>query len=223
MSSPPRHVPALVEASGISFEADGRRILDIGTFTASAGEVVVVRGPSGSGKTTLLSILGMLLAPAAGTVVYGGEAVSWRHPRRLARVRRDHVGFVFQRDRLLEPLSARENVAAALQLGGRADAERADALLAAVGMSERARTPARKLSGGERQRIAIARALANDPAVVLADEPTASLDSDNVAHVSGLLAAAATRGRAVVIATHDDRLTRLASRVVSLADGRLTA
>lgn len=213
----------LVEASGIEFEAGGRRILDLAWVGAWPGEVVVVRGPSGSGKTTLLSVLGALLAPTGGTVAYGGEAISWRRPGALARVRRERVGFVFQRDRLLDPLSAAENVAVALELGGRGSPGRVDALLARVGMSERSGTAARKLSGGERQRVAVARALANEPSIVLADEPTASLDAANVERVADLLAGAADAGRAVIIATHDDRLTRIATRVLTLDDGRLAS
>lgn len=221
-----QHTPPVQPAVGAStlvFEADGRRILDVEAFAATPGEVVVIRGPSGSGKTTLLSVLGALLAPTVGTVAYGSVEVDWRRPRALARLRREHVGFVFQRDRLLEPLSAAENVAAALELRGRADAGRVGELLARVGLSGHARSSVRALSGGERQRVAVARALANDPAVVLADEPTASLDAANVAHVADLLAEAAGRRRAVVVATHDDRLARIATRLVSLEDGRLVA
>lgn len=213
----------LVEAVGIECDAGGRRILDLAWIGAWPGEVVVVRGPSGSGKTTLLSVLGALLAPTAGTLAYGGKEVSWRRPGALARIRRDRVGFVFQRDRLLEPLTAAENVAVALELGGRAGAERVDALLARVGMTERSATAARKLSGGERQRVAVARALANEPGLVLADEPTASLDAANVERIADLLAGAAGPGRAVVVATHDDRLTRIATRVLTLDDGRLAS
>lgn len=213
----------LVEASGLEFEAGGRRILDLAWIGAWPGEVVVVRGPSGSGKTTLLSVLGALLAPTAGSVAYGGKAISWRRPGALARIRRDRVGFVFQRDRLLDPLSAAENVAVALELCGRGSPGRVDALLARVGMTDRSATAARKLSGGERQRVAVARALANEPGLLLADEPTASLDAANVERVADLLAGAADAHRAVVIATHDDRLTRIATRVLTLDDGRLAS
>lgn len=183
-----------------------------------------MRGPSGSGKTTLLSVLGTLLAPSAGSLEVGGEHVSWRRQRMLARIRRERVGFVFQRDRLLDPLTAAENVAVACEVGGRPDPGRVSALLGWVGMGGRAGTPARKLSGGERQRVAVARALANEPLLLLADEPTASLDAPNVEIVADLLAAtAADGGRAVVVATHDDRLSRIATRVLTLDDGRLVS
>lgn len=212
-----------MEASAIRCEVGGRRILDVDRIGVWPGEVVVVRGPSGSGKTTLLSVLGALLAPSAGSLAYGGEAVSWRRPGRLTRIRRERVGFVFQRDRLLEPLTAAENVSVACEVRGRADPQQVMALLRRVGMQGRSATAARKLSGGERQRVALARALANDPDLLLADEPTASLDTRNVEVVADLLAGAANGGRAVIVATHDDRLARIATRLLTLEDGRFVA
>lgn len=201
-----------------------RRVLSVPWLAVEPGEFVTIVGPSGSGKTTLLSIVGTLLRPSRGHVHVGEHPVDWRRPRRLASLRRHHIGFVFQRDHLIDALTATENVAAALDIAGTPRGRtrpRARALLHRVGLDDVAGLRAAVLSGGERQRVAVSRAIANDPAVVIADEPTASLDSHNVARVAELLASVAADGRAVVVATHDPRVAMFATRTLELHDGIL--
>jgi putative ABC transport system ATP-binding protein len=186
------------------------------------GEVVTLEGPSGSGKTTLLFILGCLLTPSGGRVIVEGRRVD---PGRLGAVRRRSIGFVFQHDHLIAALTALENVEYALNLRGtRGGAARDEAarLLDAVGLVDRRDARPRDLSGGQRQRVAIARALAGSPPILLADEPTASLDSRLGALVLDLFRALAKReGRAVLIVTHDPRVRAIADRVLLIHDGVL--
>jgi putative ABC transport system ATP-binding protein len=194
-------------------------------LTVAPGEVVLVDGPSGSGKTTLLLMLGALLEPTSGSVVVDGGDI-WAMPeRRRPSMRARHFGFVFQDFNLLGALSAMENVALAANLGGitgRAAHQRATTALERVGLGHRTGFRPDQLSGGEKQRVAVARALVNDPAVILADEPTANLDSANGRQVARLLHALATDDqRAVVIVTHDNRLHDIADRVLWLEDGAL--
>jgi putative ABC transport system ATP-binding protein len=194
-------------------------------LTVAPGEVVLVDGPSGSGKTTLLLMLGALLEPTSGTVVVDGDDI-WALPeRRLPSMRARHFGFVFQDFNLLNALSATENVALAANLGGitgRAAHHRSINALERVGLGHRTSFRPDQLSGGEKQRVAIARALVNDPAVILADEPTANLDSANGRQVARLLHTLATDDRRpVVIVTHDNRLHDIADRVLWLEDGAL--
>lgn len=187
------------------------------------GEVALIMGPSGSGKTTLLSMLGAMLRPSSGRVVVDDVDLAAMPESRLPSFRARKFGFVFQDFNLLSSLSALENVEFALNLTGvtgRESRERATGLLAGFDLEHRLGFKPDKLSGGEKQRVAIARALANEPAVILADEPTANLDSKIGHEISRLLRRAATdEGRSVVIVSHDARLKDIADRVLWLEDG----
>jgi putative ABC transport system ATP-binding protein len=187
------------------------------------GEVVLIMGPSGSGKTTLLSMLGAMLRPTSGSIWVDGTDLSALPESKLPSFRAHRFGFVFQDFNLLSALSARENVEFALDLAGIRGArrqERADTLLVGFGLGDRLSFRPEKLSGGEKQRVAIARALANEPAVILADEPTANLDSKIGHEIARLLRQAATdEGRSVIIVSHDTRLKDIADRVLWLEDG----
>ncbi len=189
----------------------------------AAGEVVLVMGPSGSGKTTLLLMLGAMLRPTSGSIVIDGIDVAAAPERQLPRLRASHLGFIFQDFNLLGALNAQENVQLASNLGGitgRAAADRSTDLLGRVGLSRRLTFRPDQLSGGEKQRVSIARALANDPSVVLADEPTANLDSSHGHDIGRLLRRLATDdGRSVVIVSHDERLREIADHVLWLEDG----
>lgn len=191
------------------------------------GEVVLIMGPSGSGKTTLLSMLGAMLRPTSGRVAVDGVDLAALPEKRLPDFRARRFGFVFQDFNLLSALSALENVEFALNLAGasgRPARERAERLLRDFGLGERLSFRPEKLSGGEKQRVAIARALANEPAVILADEPSANLDSRIGHEIARLLRRAATEeGRSVVIVSHDTRLKEIADRVLWLEDGEFRA
>jgi putative ABC transport system ATP-binding protein len=205
----------------MEYGSGGYRIrpLDELSLTAQDGELVVVLGPSGCGKTTLLSCLAGLLTPTAGSVHFGGVEVTALRGPDLAAYRRRTVGIVFQAFNLVPSLTARENVMAPLILTGERDRQagrRAAELLDQVGLTERAGHRPAKLSGGQQQRVAIARALVHDPSLLLADEPTAHLDHIQVEGVLELLRGLAVPGRMVVVSTHDDRITRLADRVIEL-------
>jgi putative ABC transport system ATP-binding protein len=201
------------------------RAVDGVSFETDAGEIALIMGPSGSGKTTLLTMVGCLLRPDAGQVRIAGTAVSALPPAELPRIRRRLVGFVFQTFNLLEALSAQENVEVALNVAGvTGDVahRRARDLLVEAGLEGRLDFHARDLSGGEKQRVSIARALANHPPLLLADEPTANLDSRHGHEVMELLRDLARKeGSAVVVVTHDTRLHEIADRVLWLEDGRL--
>jgi len=189
------------------------------------GEIVLVMGPSGSGKTTLLSMLGGLLRPSAGEIVIDGVDIAALPERELPPFRAKTFGFIFQDFNLLAALRARENVEVALNLDGArggAARERATALLDTFGLAARREFDVEQLSGGEKQRVAIARAIANHPALILADEPTANLDSAHGAETMRLLRRLAKEdGTTVVIVSHDERLREIADRVLWLEDGRL--
>jgi putative ABC transport system ATP-binding protein len=201
------------------------RAVDGVSFDAAGGEIVLIMGPSGSGKTTLLTMLGGLLRPTSGRVIIEGLDLAAMRPSELPRVRRNHVGFVFQSFNLLETLSAQENVEVALNVagvGGAAARARARELLIQAGLEGRLGFRAHDLSGGEKQRVSIARALANRPQLLLADEPTANLDSRNGHEVMQLLHDLAKQeGRTVVVVSHDMRLQDIADRILWLEDGRL--
>ena len=187
------------------------------------GEFVGIAGPSGSGKSTLLHLLAGLDTPTAGEVTIVGNDLSTLSARQRTALRRDHVGIVFQRFHLLPSLSARANVALPLVeqgLSKRDRRDRADDLLSRVGLADRADHRPGALSGGEQQRVAVARALACEPALVIADEPTGELDTDTGRRVLSLLSEVA-EDRAVVVASHDDRALAAADRVVRLRDGTL--
>jgi ABC-type lipoprotein export system ATPase subunit len=200
-----------------------RRVLDGTDLEVEAGEVVAVLGRSGSGKSTLLHVLGGLDRPDEGTVVVAGESVTGASERALSALRRRRVGFVFQFFHLLPELSGEANVLLPARMRGanpRA-AERGRELIDRLGLRDVAGSLPSRLSGGEQQRFAIARALVNDPAVLLADEPTGNLDATAGADVLALLRAGADEGRAVVMVTHESSATAMADRVLRLEGGRL--
>jgi putative ABC transport system ATP-binding protein len=188
-----------------------------------AGEVVLIMGPSGSGKTTLLSMLGAMLRPTSGEIVVDGNDLAAIPESRLPKLRATTFGFVFQDFNLLGALTAQENVEFALNLTGVSGKEargRAQDLLTKLGLGERLSFRPDQLSGGEKQRVAIARALANQPPVILADEPTANLDSKIGHDIARLLRMIATEeNRAVVMVSHDSRLKEVADRILWLEDG----
>ena len=190
-----------------------------------AGEFLAVLGPSGSGKTTLINLLGLLDEPDQGEIAIDGAPVAALDDERLADLRRDCLGFVFQTFSLVPVLTAAENVAWPMALKGLGAAEahsRARELLERVGLGDRADARPDLLSGGERQRVAIARALANEPKVVLADEPTANLDSATASAILDLMRALnEERSVAFVVATHDPRVVAGARRTATLRDGRI--
>ena len=187
------------------------------------GEIVLIMGPSGSGKTTLLSMLGALLRPTGGEIVLGGDRITDLGEDELPTLRARRIGFIFQDFNLMPSLSARENVAVALNVAGTKGAAayaHATRLLEELGMGRRLDFLPEKLSGGEKQRVAIARALANDPDLVLADEPTANLDSSIGREVMRRLREIAKRrGQSVLIVSHDDRIREFVDRVLWLEDG----
>jgi putative ABC transport system ATP-binding protein len=201
------------------------RAVDGVSFTSDRGQITLVMGPSGSGKTTLLTMLGALLRPTSGSVILDGLDITAVDRRHLPEIRRRSIGFVFQTFNRLDVLSAQENVELALNVNGISGvqaAERARQLLSAGGLERRIRTRTRDLSGGEKQRVSIARAIANDPPLLLADEPTANLDSRNGLAVMELLSDLAhAQGTGVVVVSHDTRLQHLADSVLWLEDGRL--
>ncbi len=189
------------------------------------GEILMLMGPSGSGKTTLLQVAGALLSPTAGTVRLAGERIDGMTQENLGRRRLRHFGFVFQHYNLFPALTAAENVAIALDLKGVPAARRraaAHEALDRVGLGDRAAHFPSQLSGGQKQRVAIARALAGEPDAILADEPTAALDSASGKRVVDLLHdLAKAQGRAVVLVTHDPRIVEAADRIVHIEDGRI--
>jgi putative ABC transport system ATP-binding protein len=192
-----------------------------------AGSHVALRGPSGAGKSTLLSLIGGLEPPQDGTLTVGGAELHGLQGGRLADFRRSTVGFVFQHFGLVDVLTARENVALALSLARVPPAQRrarADVLLDAVGLRERASHRPPQLSGGERQRVAIARALANQPRLLLADEPTGNLDEESTQRILDLLDAVRREHRCtLVVVTHEPAVAERADSVLRLRDGRIAA
>jgi len=202
-----------------------RRVLDGADLDVAPGEVVAVLGRSGSGKSTLLHLLGGLDRPEAGTVEVAGEPVTGASERALSALRRRRIGFVFQFFHLLPELSGEANVLLAGRVrGAHPDAERRGReLVDRLGLRDVAATLPHHLSGGEQQRFAVARALVNDPALLLADEPTGNLDVEAGGEVLRLLRAGADEGRAVVMVTHEDAAAGIADRVLRLEAGRLVA
>ncbi|MFC1935516.1 ABC transporter ATP-binding protein [Chloroflexota bacterium] len=188
------------------------------------GEIVALLGPSGSGKSTLLHILGLMDTASSGTLLYEGRDISSLGKSQMADIRRRQLGFIFQTFNLLPTFSAQENVELPMRLVGVSSVDRqarARELLTEVGLGDRLRHYPKQLSGGERQRVAIARALANNPKLVLADEPTGNLDSEATHSVMGILARANTRGRTLVIVTHNPEVASYCNRVLRMRDGRL--
>ena len=218
---------AVVAASGLvkSYGTGraARRVLDGADLEVQRGEVVAILGRSGSGKSTLLHLLGGLDRPEAGRIEVAGQRVDGASEPRLSALRRRRVGFVFQFFHLLPELSGEANVLLAGRVRGahpRA-AQRAQELIDRLGLREVAGSLPHQLSGGEQQRFAIARALVNDPALVLADEPTGNLDAEAGRDVLRLLRDDATTGRAVVLVTHEPAAASIADRVLTLREGRL--
>jgi len=201
------------------------RALDGVKLDVNRGEVVLLMGPSGSGKTTLLSIMGCILKPTSGNVRICGREVTGLSEKELPRVRLDHIGFIFQGFNLFPTLTAGENIELALDLKGirgRKAQRRAVKLLEQVGLGDKYNVFPADLSGGQKQRVAIARALAGEPDVILADEPTAALDSHSGLTVMKMLRTLAhEQGRAVVIVTHDNRTLGFADRIVHIEDGKI--
>jgi putative ABC transport system ATP-binding protein len=188
------------------------------------GEFVAVMGPSGCGKTTLLNLVAGLDTPSGGEVVVGGELVSALDEDGRARMRRRHVGYVFQFFNLLEGMTARENVLLAAVIAGaprRRAEETARRALDLLGLADKADDAPGVLSGGQRQRLAIARALANEPTLLLADEPTGALDSIGGAEVLELFCRLHRGGQTILLVTHDERVAAAADRVVTMRDGRV--
>lgn len=189
------------------------------------GELTLLMGPSGSGKTTLLSIMGCIMAPTSGTLRIAGQTIVGLSAEELAKIRRDHIGFIFQSYNLFPTLNAIENVRIALDvrgIRGFAATSRAEEVLRDVGLGHRLTNYPGNLSGGEQQRVAVARAIASSPSIVLADEPTAALDSENGHAVMALLSRIAKeQQRSVLAVTHDPRTLGYADRVVRIEDGRI--
>jgi putative ABC transport system ATP-binding protein len=189
------------------------------------GELTLLMGPSGSGKTTLLSILGCMLTPTSGTVHVCGESTENAGAEELSRLRREHVGFIFQSYHLFPTLTATQNVQLALDLRGETGASarrKAEKALERVGLARKLASHPSEMSGGEQQRVAIARAIVSQPSAILADEPTAALDTENGKAVMEILASIAREpGRAVLVVTHDTRLLPFADRIHNIEDGRI--
>lgn len=189
------------------------------------GELTLLMGPSGSGKTTLLSVLGCILSPSEGSVRVCGHATSGLAPEELSKLRRDNIGFAFQSYHLFPTLTAIDNVWLALDVRrerARRSIAKAREALAVVGLAHKVNAFPLQLSSGEQQRVAIARAIVANPSIILADEPTAALDTDNGYAIMSILAEIAKNaGRGVLVVTHDPRLLPFANRVVRIEDGRL--
>jgi len=210
-----------------TFSLDGTTInaVDGVSFQVKSGEFVALVGPSGSGKTTMLSILAALLTPTAGQVLIDGQNLAKMNEKKRVKLRREKIGFTFQSNNLIPYLTARENVEFMLRLNNKLDRAgrvRSDELLARLGLTDRLHSLPAQMSGGQQQRVAIARALIHNPAVVLADEPTASLDTERAYQVvetfSNLIH---ENDRAGIMVTHDLRMCQHVDRVLQMQDGKL--
>ena len=205
---------------------DGKPVtaLEDATFVIDEGEFVTVRGASGAGKSTLMNIIGCLDTPTSGAYRLAGEDVSTYSDQQRSGIRNRRIGFIFQSFNLLPRTTAAENVELpALYRGEQVDRSKALALLDRVGLAERAEHFVSELSGGEQQRVAIARALMNDPALLLADEPTGNLDTAAGDSIMDLLSRLHDEGRTIVLVTHDEQVAAFAQRELLLKDGRITA
>jgi putative ABC transport system ATP-binding protein len=201
------------------------RALDGASFTINKGEMVAIMGPSGSGKSTLMSIIGCLDAPSSGKYMLDGLSVESMSETELAEVRGRKIGFVFQQFNLLARTSALENVMLPLTYAGVSGKERNDRAMKAldrVGLSQRTHHTPSELSGGQQQRVAIARALVNEPAIVLADEPTGALDSKTGVEIMELFQSLhKDNGQTVILVTHDSYVARHTDRIIKLSDGHI--
>ena len=209
-----------------TYDAEGApvRALRGADLTMKAGEFVAIMGPSGCGKSTLLNMVAGLDSPDEGEITLGGEQLVGKDENALARLRRKHIGIVFQFFNLLEGMSVLENVAMPAMIAGlkrKAAETRARDLLDLLGLSDKARSAPGVLSGGQRQRLAIARALANKPTLLLADEPTGALDSAGGAEVMELFRRLHAEGQAILLVTHDQSVAAHADRVVQMRDGKM--
>ncbi len=196
------------------------------TLNVKAGEFIALVGPSGSGKSTFLSIAGALLAPSSGRIVIGGQDLSQFSEKKMNEIRLDKIGFVFQSANLIPYLTVKDQLLLIAELSGKkgkAANQKADEMLKRLGLAHRAHAYPENLSGGERQRVAIARAWMNDPEILLADEPTASLDSERGRAVVEMLAQEVKQSnKSAIMVTHDTRMLDLCDRVVYMEDGVLT-
>jgi len=210
-----------------TFALDGTTInaVDHVSFQVKAGEFVALVGPSGSGKTTMLSILAALLSPTNGQVLIDGQDMAEMNDKRRVKLRREKIGFTFQSNNLIPFLTAQENVEFMLRLNGKADKAgrvRSAEILSRLGLNDRLHSLPAQLSGGQQQRVAIARALIHNPSVVLADEPTASLDTERAFQVVETFANLIhENNRAGIIVTHDLRMCQFVDRVLQMQDGKL--
>lgn len=216
----------MIDIKGITKSFGNLQVLKGIDLHINKGEVISIVGPSGAGKTTLLQIIGTLDRPDEGTVVIDGMEISQLSKKRLADFRNQHIGFVFQFHQLLPEFTALENIMIPAFIAGKSRNEarkRAEELLAFMDLSDRAGHKPNELSGGEKQRIAVARALVNNPAVILADEPSGSLDSKNKADLHRLFFELRDKfGQTFVIVTHDESLASITDRTIHMRDGLLT-
>lgn len=213
---------ALVQVEGLSKKFGSVRALDDVAFEVASGEWIAIMGPSGSGKTTLINILGGLDRPTGGRVVVDGTDVANLNERELTRYRAEKIGLVFQQFHLVPYLSAVENVMLAQYFHSVADEKEAARALVRVGLGDRLNHLPSQLSGGEQQRVAVARALINQPKLILADEPTGNLDEANEHTVLDLLQDLHASGHTILVVTHSPAIGRMADRRIELAHGRLT-
>ncbi|MCQ2064485.1 MAG: ABC transporter ATP-binding protein [Bacteroidaceae bacterium] len=215
----------MIELENITKSFGTLQVLKGISLSLNKGEIISITGPSGAGKTTLLQIMGTLDRPDSGRVLYDGKDITLLGEKEMSAFRNRHIGFVFQFHQLLPEFTARENIMIPMLIAGRSMSDagaRADSLLELLGLGQRASHKPAELSGGEKQRIAVARALANEPDVILADEPSGSLDTKNKEDLHGLFFRLRdTLGQTFVIVTHDEGLAALADRRIHIIDGRL--
>lgn len=219
----------MIELSDIRkiYQVGGQEVAALAgiNLTIGAGEFTALMGPSGSGKSTLMNILGCLDRPTSGSYKLDGDEVANLSDDELAVTRNRRIGFVFQNFNLLSRITAAENVALPLVyagVGGRERAERANKVLQAVGLSDRAEHQPNELSGGQRQRVAIARALVNDPHILMADEPTGNLDTKSTREIMDIFEGLHAAGRTIILVTHEPDIAACASRQILVRDGRIT-
>lgn len=219
----------MIELSDIRkiYQVGGQEVAALAgiNLTIGAGEFTALMGPSGSGKSTLMNILGCLDRPTSGSYKLDGDEVANLSDDELAVTRNQRIGFVFQNFNLLSRITAAENVALPLVyagVGGRERAERANKVLQAVGLSDRAEHQPNELSGGQRQRVAIARALVNDPHILMADEPTGNLDTKSTREIMDIFEGLHAAGRTIILVTHEPEIAACANRQLLVRDGQIT-